>query len=230
MSDVEKRSMAIRPIFLSTFETACKAATKWPKNAHGTDIVLSFNLPVIILDRGLCKAIVDILDKIGIPYHRVQFELLERGKLSRNEVAKQSLNTLRRLGIAFFLDDAGEKSANFEVIHEYEKYLCGYKIGTSFTLDMTEDLVKRGLVRSLLYMASELDKAVVVEGIETYEALKLVAPFVPPYVQGFLLHRPEPDGPALHTQMATLSQICCSLPLQLLHTNQGHTSVIDISQ
>ncbi len=208
MAHRERRKAAMRPIFLSTFETACIAAGSWPKNGIGKEIVLSFNLSINILDRNLNSAILEVLERTGLPCSRLQFEILERGKLVGNDEAKASIDALREQGITFYLDDVGEGNANIKIIHEYEKFLTGYKIGTTFTRRIIEDPTMRGLVQSLLFMGIKLDKNIVVEGIETLEALELVSEFNPPYLQGYLLHKPEVDGLNLHCQMSKISDIC----------------------
>ena len=62
---------------------------------------------------------------------------------------------------------------------------------------MANNPVKRDLVQSLLLMAYKLRKNMVVEGIQTIEDLNLVANYRPTFVQGYLFHRPEADGPDL---------------------------------
>ncbi len=208
MSGIERRGAIIRPLFIRTFEQACQAAATWPPNCLGKKPILSFNMPVEIMGRGLHREILRILESTQLPPHRVQFELLERGRLAGNDEAKAAISDLKLLGVGFFLDDVGEKNANLEIIDEYEKHLIGYKIGTTFTLNIATDPKKRSLVEMLLFGADKLGLATVVEGIETEEALRLVAPYSPPYIQGFLLHRPSPDGPSLHEGIKSQNSIC----------------------
>lgn len=119
---------------------------------------------------------------------QIHFEVTERADI-RSAGFIENMKTLRAAGFSFWIDDFGTGSANLS--HLSHTQFDGIKIDRLFTAAMDTQSALRNIVPNLLRLARELDLAVVVEGVETAEQLRIIQQVAPDvYAQGWLFSRP----------------------------------------
>ena len=95
---------------------------------------------------------------------------------------------LRQLGVNISIDDYGTGLSTLEYL---KRIPAGeIKIDQTFIKGMTENRSERLMVQSTIALAHSLGRTVVAEGVETREALELLAEMECDFAQGFIIGRP----------------------------------------
>ena len=97
------------------------------------------------------------------------------------------MNAIRELGSKIALDDFGTGFSSVSHLQDFP--IDTVKIDKSLLLASSEDKTVR-LIKGLSYMLHSLDLAIVAEGVETEESLKLCQSINVDRIQGYLLSKP----------------------------------------
>lgn len=168
---------------------ACKACANWPA---GTRVAV--NISAIQLQRG--DVVADVraaLKESGLAANRLEIEITESAFLGDKAMALGVLKRLKDLGARIALDDFGTGYSSLGYLHAFP--LDKVKIDRSFLSGMGEGSRSLLLLDGVARLSRSLGLAVVVEGIETHEQLRLVeAGGQVDEIQGFLISRAVPAG------------------------------------
>jgi EAL domain-containing protein (putative c-di-GMP-specific phosphodiesterase class I) len=126
----------------------------------------------------------------GVDARWLEFELTETAVMRRNEVVRQTMDALGRLGVRFSLDDFGTGFSSF--VHLNSLPIALLKVDRSFVAEMEMREENRKLVHAMINLAHNLSLEVVAEGVESEEQLALLRGFGCDQVQGFLVSKPLP--------------------------------------
>jgi EAL domain-containing protein (putative c-di-GMP-specific phosphodiesterase class I) len=95
------------------------------------------------------------------------------------------LDELKRLGVRIALDDFGTGYSSLSYLHTLP--LDKVKIDRSFLLDVARNQRSLELLKGIVNLSRPLGLSVTIEGVETFEQLKILALEVKPdLAQGFL--------------------------------------------
>ena len=168
---------------ISTF--VLKAATaecaKWPE-----PVCVSVNLSA----KDFRSA--DILGKVrealaasGLAPERLEIEVTETALLDDQAQTRRYIEELKALGVRIALDDFGTGYSSLSYLHTLP--LDKVKIDRSFLIDITRSPRSLALLKGVVELSRSLGLAVTMEGVETFEQLKVLTVEVKPdLVQGFL--------------------------------------------
>ena len=167
---------------------ACFQGQAWRK--AGYDLKLSVNVsPVQIYGDDLYQAVQSVLDESGFPPERLVLEITEntlrddRGRLS------SVFRGLRELGVKVAIDDFGTGYSSFDFIRNFT--FDTLKIDRSFVLDLERSARNAAVADSIIQMARNLAKDVVIEGVETEGQMgRLGRERYDLVIQGFFYSRP----------------------------------------
>ncbi|MBC3413415.1 bifunctional diguanylate cyclase/phosphodiesterase [Pseudomonas sp. SWRI51] len=126
----------------------------------------------------------------GVDARWLEFELTETAVMRRNELVRQTMDALGRLGVRFSLDDFGTGFSSF--VHLNSLPITLLKVDRSFVAGMEQREENRKLVHAMINLAHNLNLEVVAEGVESEEQMALLQTFGCDQVQGFLVSRPLP--------------------------------------
>ena len=127
--------------------------------------------------------------KYGISPKQVNFEITESVFDSFEDVVEKNMRRLVELGYSFSLDDYGTGYSNLQRLRKMPLYLI--KIDKSLVDDMVS--VEGCIVmRNTMRLMQDLDKKIVVEGVETGDSLKLLDEMHCDFIQGFYFSKPLP--------------------------------------
>ncbi|NQD58809.1 EAL domain-containing protein, partial [Pseudomonas sp. CM25] len=126
----------------------------------------------------------------GVDARWLEFELTETAVMRRNELVRQTMDALGRLGVRFSLDDFGTGFSSF--VHLNSLPIALLKVDRSFVAEMEMREENRKLVHAMINLAHNLNLEVVAEGVESEEQLALLREFGCDQVQGFLVSKPLP--------------------------------------
>ena len=156
---------------------------------QGRDFEIAVNLSGRLLgDRGLVGRVAILLERHGLEPRHLTLELTETAALAGSGDALDMLAQLRELGVNISIDDYGTGLSTLDYL---KRIPAGeIKIDQSFIKGMTDSRSERLMVQSTIALAHSLGRTVVAEGVETRDALELLAEMECDIAQGFIVGRP----------------------------------------
>ena len=152
---------------------------------------ISVNISALELrDDNFCGDISRVIRQSGIPFGKVAIELTESQSESDFMIMKKKINELKENGIKFYLDDFGTGYSNFERIMELPFDII--KFDRSLVLATAADKKSEKMVSHLAKMFSEMNYAVLYEGVETPADEENCVRMNAKYLQGYKYSRPIP--------------------------------------
>ncbi len=156
--------------------------------AAGSDLLVSVNLSGrLVADPVFAGEIIGMIDDAD---GRLCLEVTETAVIGNPAAALEVIARFREAGIGVSIDDYGSglsSLAYLKQIHADE-----LKIDKTFVLGLSEDARDALLVKSTIDLAHSLGLKVVAEGVETAEALALLAGMGCDMAQGYFIARPMP--------------------------------------
>lgn len=119
----------------------------------------------------------------------IELEITENA-LIRSDMAIQHLKALKELGFTLCLDDFGAGYSSLAYLVKLP--LDVIKIDRAFISYITEDKNSLVLLKGMLQICHDLNKKVVVEGVETQEQVDLLTQYDVDVAQGFFYFKPMP--------------------------------------
>jgi len=112
-------------------------------------------------------------------------EVTETALLDDRASNRRYIEALKELGIRIALDDFGTGYSSLSYLHTLP--LDRVKIDGSFLSDITGNIRSRQLLKSVVELSRNLGLGVTIEGVETFEQLRLLSETIKPdRLQGFL--------------------------------------------
>ncbi|MBZ9917760.1 MULTISPECIES: EAL domain-containing protein [unclassified Mesorhizobium] len=168
---------------ISTFvlQAACTECAKWPDHTS-----VSVNLSAKdFRNRDVIQKVRDALVSSGLAAGRLEIEVTETALLDDKSLTRQYIEELKQIGVRIALDDFGTGYSSLSYLHKLP--LDKIKIDRSFLMDVTQSKRSLELLKGIVNLSRPLGLSVTVEGVETFEQLKILALQVKPdLVQGFL--------------------------------------------
>jgi len=168
---------------ISTFvlQAACAECAKWPAQTS-----VSINLSAKdFRNRDVVQKVRDALAASGLAPHRLEIEVTETALLDDKSLTRELIEELKTLGVRIALDDFGTGYSSLCYLHKLP--LDKIKIDRSFLIDVTQSPKSLDLLKGIVGLTRTLGLVVTIEGVETFEQLKILVRSVKPdLVQGFL--------------------------------------------
>lgn len=209
LSDAE-----LNQLFCKGLDRALGMLSGWDRQGHRVDI--SVNLPPsALLDSAAPTWVGNALLKHGIDADRLTLELLETQSLDLTQ-RDVVITDLVGLGVHLSMDDLGAGYSSLQRLSAIP--FQSVKIDQGLLIKARSQPAQTlGLVSSIVQMARDLDRDVVVEGVEDMGMVEMAKVLGARYVQGFALARPMPA----EEFMSWLKTFSISLENGRLHTFLG---------
>lgn len=178
--------MGIVPLITEfMLDAACRDCATWPEA-----IGVSVNLSALDLrNRDIVKLVRNALERSGLDPARLEVEVTESAFVEDAVTARSVLNELRALGLSIAIDDFGTGYSNLSYLNSLP--VTNVKIDRSFVRDITHSEKNFKLLSGIVHLATEMDLAVTIEGVETEEQLRMISTTGHvDLIQGFLFGRP----------------------------------------
>jgi diguanylate cyclase (GGDEF)-like protein len=168
---------------ISTFvlQAACLECSKWPE-----PITVSVNLSAKdFLHRDIVDKVREALASSGLAARRLEIEVTETALLDDKSLTRQYIEEMKQIGVRIALDDFGTGYSSLSYLHTLP--LDKNKIDRSFLIDVTRNARSLELLKGIVNLSRPLGLIITVEGVETFEQLRILATEVKPdLLQGFL--------------------------------------------
>ena len=185
----------VRAIGRDVLRAACHQAKSWQEISGHQALMISVNLAVPQLLAPTIMAEIDqILTETGLPPTTLKLEVTESGIMEHIETALGVLHAIKQRGMTLSIDDFGTGYSSLSYLHRFP--FDTLKVDQSFVAEMEADMKNREIIRSIVSLAHNLEKKVIVEGIETDAQLALVEEMGCEFGQGYLFAKPLPADEA----------------------------------
>jgi diguanylate cyclase (GGDEF)-like protein len=177
---------------------AVREAVRWQKELPRPDspVFVGVNVSSRQLFRPeLIREVRHILGRAVIPKGSLRLEITESLAMENPERATAVLRQLSEAGAGLALDDFGTGYSSLSYLNQFT--FDTIKIDRSFLQAGGDDGAGSVILRSVVALAHELGKNVVVEGIETEEDVGLLRTIGCEYGQGFFYGQPMSEREAL---------------------------------
>ncbi|WP_186579338.1 sensor domain-containing protein [Aquibacillus kalidii] len=122
----------------------------------------------------------------------IELEITERSLIHGEEEINSDLEFLQSLGVKIALDDFGTGYSSLSYLKDYP--VDAIKIDKAFVDSIVSNSNSRAILKTLVQLAYDLEKNVVVEGVETSEQLDIIAKLNCSEVQGYIFSKPVPES------------------------------------
>ena len=180
----------ILPLGKWILEESCRQLCQWQeKNPLAEPLTISVNLSSKqFLQPDLAQQVAAALEKTKLNPLRLKLEITESHIMENSDIAADTLNSLRDLGVELSLDDFGTGYSSLSYLHRLPvSYL---KIDRSFVNRMIGSEENSEIVHTIIKLAQNLKKKVVAEGIETAEQLAQLKILNCEFGQGYFFAAP----------------------------------------
>lgn len=184
----------IVPLGLWILQQACLDLTVFmaqQQTQGAAPLFMSVNLSARqISDPSLLNEFAKVLENIALNPQQIKLEITESLLMENPTLAAQALTQLKGLGVSIAIDDFGTGFSSLSYLHRFP--IDAIKIDRSFTQSIGDNQRSLTIVRAISSLARSLDMQVIVEGIETEDALETVKQFGCEFGQGYLISKPVP--------------------------------------
>nr|WP_321469411.1 EAL domain-containing protein [uncultured Desulfobulbus sp.] len=183
-----EESGLILPLGAWVVQTAAGQARQWQDHGYALDISVNISSRQFV-GQELTTLLREVLLSTGLTSGRLYFEITESLLMENIAKAQSTLDELRNLGGKFYLDDFGTGYSSLSYLKRLP--LDGLKIDRSFIRDLENDSDSLAIATAIVSLAKTLHLAIVAEGVETIEQLKLLQAMSDQMIiQGYLASRP----------------------------------------
>lgn len=174
-------------------------------------------------------ALLDLVHALGVVPRMLVLEITEHERVADMDRLARVVEDIRTAGVSLALDDFGDGRSSLRLWSQIKPEFV--KIDKYFTKDLSRHADKLKTIEALQQIATTFQTALIAEGIETLEDLRVLRDLGIPYGQGYVLGRPAPD-PVLqiaHDATALLEDRRVSVFPELARTPQrGHLRPLSV--
>lgn len=157
----------------------------------GGRLELSINLSgASVNDPAFLDFLLAAFRRHGIPGTMISFEITETVAIANFAQAVDFIHQLAAIGCRFALDDFGSGLSSFDYLRKLPVNVV--KIDGSFVDGLASDPIKRAMVEAIVRVGVLMKLEIVAERVECEADLQALREMGVDYVQGYVLHRPEP--------------------------------------
>ncbi|MGX2961668.1 EAL domain-containing protein [Peribacillus sp. JNUCC 23] len=169
----------------------CEQIREWKEEQLST-VPISINISAVhFMKQDWLHTIEKAVQEAGIHPQDIEFELTESSCLNNKEAAKNTMNSLKKMGITISLDDFGTGYSSLAYLTQFPFDVI--KIDKSFIQNMIHSDQDMFIAKSIIYLAKGLQIKVVAEGVETLQQLNILKEEECHQIQGYLFSRPVPN-------------------------------------
>ena len=141
----------------------------------------------------------EYVKELGLEQNRIVLEITERVAIQEWDSFKKVLRQFRNHGFQIAIDDMGAGYSSLQAIAELEPdYL---KFDISLVRNIHENLIKKGLLETLVALSSKIKASVIAEGIEDKEEYAVLRSLGVQLGQGYVFASPSIQLPPVTTAL-----------------------------
>lgn len=193
----------ILPIGDWVLQSACTQGARWIEKGYPA-LPIAVNVSAHQFTHGLVNKVEEALFDTGFPTHLLMIEVTESALMKDAEMAAETLDQLKALGVGIALDDFGTGYSSLAYLKRFS--LDKLKIDRTFISGLPADNDDKAITTSIIDVARNLRLATVAEGIETSEQQHFLADALCDEAQGYLFAKPLSGADMDHLLSSYLRQ------------------------
>lgn len=183
----------ILPLGEIVFRKVCSFLKSIDKDALGLQYVEVNLSPVQCENRNLPETLFSIMDTYDTDPASINFEITETAdtKFSSGSTVVNNILEINSKGVSFSIDDFGSGFAAMD--HLFQLPFDLVKVDKSILWQAMEDENAMIVLKNTFRMVHELEREILVEGVETQEMVDILKSFGCNYMQGYFFSKPIPE-------------------------------------
>lgn len=166
----------------------CRQLCEW-RSAGRPLLRISINISNSwFYNRNLIENLLAVLDHYGLETNMLEFEITESTALLEEHYPV--LQQMRDHGIVVSIDDFGTKYSSLNYLKHFP--VNKIKIDRTFVTGIGVSSIDETIIKSIVFVASQLGYELIAEGVETKEQLEFLVKHNCPHIQGFFFFPPLP--------------------------------------
>lgn len=167
-----EESRLILPIGAWVLEEACRQNKAW-QDAGMAPLVVAVNLSAVQFHGAdVVAAVAQALQDTGLEARYLELEITESVIVEDPERVVRIMEELKALGVSLSIDDFGTGYSSLSYLKRFP--IDKIKIDRSFVRDLERNCNDAAIVRMVIGIATELERKVIAEGVETIEQLEFL--------------------------------------------------------
>ena len=190
--DTAERSGLLPELGELVLRTACRQLATWQRelgDAAPSKVFVNLS-PSELGEPLLARSVERALEEAGLDAGRLTLEITETGLFDEGPIAGRNLESLRALGCGLAIDDFGTGYSSLSRLAEVPADVI--KVDRSFSRDLARNASAAAVVSAVVSLGANLERTVIVEGVEDEETLDGLKRLGVTHVQGYHLGRPVP--------------------------------------
>jgi diguanylate cyclase (GGDEF)-like protein/PAS domain S-box-containing protein len=186
----------IVPLGSWVINEACRQAAEWQRQFPSEHpLTVSVNIsPRQLMQSAIVETVAQALRRHSVEHGTLALEITESALAEDAATAMRVIKDLKTLGVQVLLDDFGTGYSSLGHLHRFP--VDTVKIDRSFLTKDPADVAGSNLLSAVIALAQNLEKGVIVEGIETPEQVERLRRLECPHGQGYYFSRPVPVAEA----------------------------------
>lgn len=169
-------------------DEVCKDILSWLSEGR-SDFTISINITSEhITNRKLIQKLIEKIDSFQVPTKHIEFEITESMVIEDFNKAVENIALLKSFGIKVSMDDFGTGYSSLNYLKTLPLDII--KIDKSFIHSINYDIKDRVLLENIIHLAHGFQLAVIAEGIENEEQLKILQEMKCDMFQGYYFGKP----------------------------------------
>jgi diguanylate cyclase (GGDEF)-like protein len=182
-----ERALVIADVTRWVMRAAIAQLGQWRRQGFETEIAINLSA-ADITDPGLTQNLLSLLREHDVSSKQLILEVTESAIMHEPQLAAQTMQQLRMLGIRFAIDDFGTGHSSLAQLHALP--VDELKIDRAFITDLERSISNTAIVQATTELGHSLGLKVVAEGVETIEVWNVLMRLGCDLVQGYLVSRP----------------------------------------
>lgn len=174
------------------FENFCvvEAVDRWGQLGQTGRLFVNISAEALtqVLVKNGRDALVEFISGFGVLPRKLTLEITEYERVVDMDHFVESIAAIRSAGVSIALDDFGDGRSSLRLWSQVKPEIV--KIDKYFTKDLSQHADKLKTIQSIQQIAAIFGTALVAEGIETAEELRILRDLGIQYGQGYFLGRP----------------------------------------
>jgi len=184
---VAEETGLILPIGQWVLDQACRQAAQWIAQGH-EPIPVAVNVSSYQFNKKLIGQVERSLKQANLAPQWLVIEITESALMDDPDFTKQTINTLRGLGVKIALDDFGTGYSSLAYLKRFP--IDKLKIDKAFINGLPKDQDDLVITRSIIDVACNLKMVIIAEGVETQAQELLLKNLGCHQMQGYLKAKP----------------------------------------
>lgn len=189
--DIAEKSGQIIKLGQWILEEGFKTLELWSKSEKFKSLTLAINVsPRQFHNVDFIEDIIKLKEKFSFDISRLKIEITENIAIQNSQETKEKMKILLELGISLSLDDFGTGYSSLSNLRNLP--FSQIKIDKSFVGNITTCTDSRQIIKSISDITKQMNKTLIIEGVETKEQLYILLEIGVNEFQGYLLGKPMP--------------------------------------